>query len=364
MPPREDAIVITGMGALTSVGNDAVQSASAVRASVVRFANWEPGGGADEGDAGLVAAALPGDLGDAPWVEKAAELAQHPVHEALWQAELFDFAEIRRTRPRTRLGAYVAAPNVDRPGVDKDAYRLFAVEAQRHCIAPAQADEVKIITADHAAGGLAIAQAMADLRAGQVDFAVVGGLDSLLHSVYLRVLLEEGRLKSPETPAGLIPGEAAAVVVLERAAEAAQRGAKVLGLLGNVATEREPEPHRPAAAIEGKALSRAVARAIEQGGGAARFGGIVTDLNGERWRSLEWALVETRTLGGLAPGWEMWHPADCVGDIGAATGVFHLVLALRAFARGYGGTAGTLMTAASVGGERVVVSVFPEERTN
>jgi 3-oxoacyl-[acyl-carrier-protein] synthase-1 len=358
MASTED-IVVTGMGALTALGNDAVQTAAAVRAGLVRFADWQPTGGAAEDDMGVVAAVLPDGLADGPWVGKAAALTEHPVHEALWQAQLFDMADVRRRQSAFRFGAYIACPYADRLGVSVDAYRLFAVEARQHCVSPARADHVQIVAADHAAGLMAVAQAAEDLRRGEIDVALVGGLDSLLDSGFLREMLLDGRLKSADVPAGLIPGEAGATLLLETAVGARRRGVTALGTVGAVAQDREATPLRPEAPIEGRALSRAVAKAIELCGGPARLHRIITDLNGERWRSLEWALVETRVLGGLPRAWELWHPADCVGDVGAASGVLHLVLALRAFARGYGGPDGILLTAASQRGERAAMTVFP-----
>jgi 3-oxoacyl-[acyl-carrier-protein] synthase I len=325
-----------------------------VRASIARFARWEPSGTAFEEEAGLVAASLPERFGDAPWTEKAADLVAQPLHEALWDAELYDLSAVRAAR--MRIGAYVATPYADRPGVSEDAFRLFAVEARQHCIAPAKADRVVLFSSDHAAGITALAQAARDLREGQVDVALVAGLDSLLHGEYLRALSVDRRLKQPSRPDGLIPGEAAAVVVLERGRDAAARGARRHATLGAVALERESIPLGPEHPIRAEAASRAVARALEEGGPIRR---VVSDLSGERWRSLEWALVETRCLGGLPGGWQLWHPADCFGDVGAASSIVHLALVARAFARGYAGGGPALLVAGSAGGERAAACVLP-----
>jgi len=365
--PREPgggaAVVITAMGARTAVGNDAVQTAAAVRAGINRFARWEALPDEFDGEAGVNAAFLPEDLGDAPWVAKAEDLAPMPIHEALWQAELYDFVAARQARPQLKLAAYVATPYPDRPGVSPDAYRLFAIEAREHCIAPARADQVHLISGEHAAGLIALARAVADLRSGAADIAVVGAVDSLLHGEFLRALAAAGRLKLPDRPTGLIPGEAAAVLVLERARDAQARGARPLGRLGAVAVDQEKIPLGPEHPIRAEAASRAVQSALQEGesGGAADIHRIIVDLTGERWRSLEWSLVETRCLGGMPRGWQLWHPADCLGDVGAAGGLVHVVLALRAFARGYGGPGGVLISAAAERGERAATCVFPVE---
>jgi 3-oxoacyl-[acyl-carrier-protein] synthase-1 len=369
-----DAVVVTAIGMRTAVGNDAVQSAAAVRAGVNRFALWERLGTAFEDEAGVIASALPDDFDDEPWVQKAIDMVPEPIHEALWSGGLYDFSEARgggsgspspsrrafpsgRTAPH--LAAYIATPYADRAGVSNDAFRLFSIEAREHCIAPARADSVQIVSCDHAAGIVALERASRDLQEGKVDFAVVGALDSLLHAEYLRVLWGEGRLKLPSRADGLIPGEAAAVVVLERQRDAEARQAPILGRLGAAAVDHEAVPLGPEHPIRAEGASRAIAAALERNGGAERIERIVVDLTGERWRSLEWALVETRCLGRMPRGWQLWHPADCLGDVGAATSIVHLGLALRAFARGYGGAGGILIAAASARGERAAVPVFP-----
>jgi 3-oxoacyl-[acyl-carrier-protein] synthase-1 len=345
----------------TPVGNDAVQTASAVRAGVNRFGRWEAMDLEFDGEAGVIASVLPDDLGDAAWVEKAEEMAPGPIYEALWQAKLYDLVEVRQARGRAHVTAYVATPYPDRPGVTQEAYRLFSLQAREHCIAPARADEVHLIPGDHVAGLAALARAVDDLRAGKTDVAVIGAVDSLLHGQLLTSLAAEGRLKTPLRPSGLIPGEAAVVLILERARDAAKRGAPVLGRVGAVAIDREETPLGPNQPIRAEGASRAVLAALERNGGPARVHRAIVDLTGERWRSLEWALVETRCLGELPYGWQLWHPADCVGDLGAATGLANVALALRAFARGYGGPDGVLISAAAARGERAATCVFPAQ---
>ena len=64
--------VITGIGMRSAVGNDAVQTAAAVRAGIARFEAWEPGMIVDNAP-GVLGAALPDKYGDLPWLEKVEE---------------------------------------------------------------------------------------------------------------------------------------------------------------------------------------------------------------------------------------------------------------------------------------------------
>src|SRR5207247_7451298 len=112
--------------------------------------------------------------------------------------------------------------------------------------------------------------------------------------------------------------------------------------VGTVKVEREPTPLGPDHPITADALSRAVHATLEAED-PSRLHGVLVDLSGERWRFLEWALAETRFSMRLPAGWRLWHPADCIGDVGAATGLVHVALAVRAFARDYAGGGSVLV---------------------
>jgi 3-oxoacyl-[acyl-carrier-protein] synthase I len=351
-----DPIVVTGCGALTSVGNDAVQTASAIRAGIQRFSAWAFMGTAFDGELAVNASTLPRRLGNAPWLHKAYELSRQPVYEALWQARVFDGESLRRSSRPRRIGGYLGVPYRDRPGVELGAYEAFVAEARRECMGPLSVDAFEVCAADHVAGATAIRRAAEDLHAGEVDCAIVVAVDSLLHSQYLDELLMAGRLKCPEVASGLIPGEAGAALVLERVDDAVARGVSPLARLGAASLEQD-EPLALSTRVTASGASRAVALALVQA--HAPVDVVISDLNGERWRSLEWSLVETRSLAELPHGWELWHPAENIGDVGAATGVLHVVIALRAFARGYAGQGGILLTSAADRGERSAMTVLP-----
>ncbi len=353
-----DDIVITGVGMRTAVGNDAVQTCATVRTGISRFAEW-PFASIGQVEEGVVVASLSPDLGDMPWIEKAPEMVEQPLHEALWQARLYDTQAYRaQTQNKSKIGAYLAMPSAGRVGVESRAEREFMIEAKVHCIAPASADMVEIIPMDQAAGLVAVARATQALSEGKIGVAVIGAIDSHLHSPWLEALHEAKRLKHGDVSVGLVPGEACAFLVLEKRAHAQGRGAQPLAALQTVAVDQEPNPIGPDHPIRAEGLTRAVQACLTSSSGADVHR-VIVDHNGERWRALEWALVETRCLGELAKGWQLWHPSDCFGDVGAASALVSLGIATRAFARGYGGEGAILLACASWGGERAAAVVQP-----
>ena len=354
------SVVVTGFGMRTAVGNHATQTCASVRAGVSRFAEWPHFGATlDEEGTALIASATQPDLGNGSWIGKAIDLVTQPLHEATLHAGLYDLDAVKRAMGGVyRAAGFLAVPHPERPGTMADAFRQFLLDAQEHCIAPFHGTALEVHALDQAGGMVALARAVEELQANRIEVAVVGGVDSYLDNIFLSALHDERRLKVPALPAGLIPGEAAAFLVLEREADARRRGATPLarivslGLDAQAVAADAPDPAAP------DALTNAVNAALNTVGGAAAITRVISDLNGERWRFQEWAIVETRCLAAIPTGgWQHWHPADTVGDLGAAFVPFAVGLAARAFERGYAGQGITLICTGSDRGQRAAACV-------
>ncbi|MDG1482742.1 MAG: beta-ketoacyl-[acyl-carrier-protein] synthase family protein [Myxococcota bacterium] len=90
-----------------------------------------------------------------------------------------------------------------------------------------------------AAAAMAIAEGARTLRRGEADVAIVGGHDSMIHPmgvlsfVVLGALAEDACRPFDKDRHGFLIGEGAAILILERAADAQQRGATIrANLLG------------------------------------------------------------------------------------------------------------------------------------
>lgn len=355
MSGMSETIVITGLGMRTPVGNDTVQSCASLRARMARLIEWPHLGiGPEEG--GVAVAAIEPDLGDAPWPEKAEDLFSQPLHEALWQAGLYDGVEYRK-RTGKKIGAYLALPTPVQGRVEPDGLRRFAIEARKHCIAPAQADVVELHHLDHVATASVAARSVEALTSGEVGVAVVGAMDSHLSATWLQALYERRCLKHAGSPVGFIPGEAGVFLILETERAARARGVTPLGRLTSIGLDRETVPLGGALVSRGDGLTRAVRACLAAAGGGNDVERVITDINGERWRSAEYSVVATRCLTALPRSFIHWHPADCVGDTGAASGALAVGMAVRGFARGYAGRGGVLILSSSPTGERAALVV-------
>jgi 3-oxoacyl-[acyl-carrier-protein] synthase-1 len=133
--------------------------------------------------------------------------------------------------------------------VAEAGFKVFVDDAHMQWQKSAAFGAVEIITADHAAGLVAMARAVEALQKLERDVCVVAGVDSLLEPTFLHDLWAERRLKTPDGSNGLVPGEAAAVVVLERSDDAARGQLPVLARIGSLVLDREPSGLRPAEAL-------------------------------------------------------------------------------------------------------------------
>jgi 3-oxoacyl-[acyl-carrier-protein] synthase II len=117
-----------------------------------------------------------------------------------------------------------------------------------------------------AAGNMAIASAWQRLRNGECDVAIAGGADGFSRLAFigfmrLRVMAAEVCRPFDEERDGLLVGEGAAMLVLERESFARARGARVRArLLSGAVTSEDYHPTRPSP--DGDGLRRATVSAL------------------------------------------------------------------------------------------------------
>ena len=155
------------------------------------------------------------------------------------------------------------------------------------------------------------------LATGEIEFCIVGGIESYHETETLDALDGDFRLKSARAVDGFIPGEGAVLLLLETAAKAAVRKANPLGVLSEFGFGKEIRNYASDLMSSGDGLRQALQPALARPpkpGSAGRW--VLCDLNGESYRASEWGIVRTRLGERLEPIVDLVHPADCLGDIG------------------------------------------------
>jgi 3-oxoacyl-[acyl-carrier-protein] synthase-1 len=162
-------------------------------------------------------------------------------------------------------------------------------------------------------------------------------------------LAGQGRLKSPEQPAGLEPGEAAAALLLETPAAARQRQAPTKAVVRGIAVGREAGDFVAGGRQHGVEQARLLEQVSTQ---QAPFGGhLIADLNGEDWRAYELGTALARLSGRWQPDYRMLTPLQSTGDTGTACGGVAACLAVHGFEREWNARGATILVGASEDGE-------------
>lgn len=208
-------------------------------------------------------------------------------------------------------------------------------------------------------GEAGLLQALRDsaelLSTGIVERCIVGAVDSLVEPREAWVLWRLGLLRTPANPVGVLPGEAATFVMLERPGAAARRGARIHAMLEAPVSQQEPHHRRSGRPALGRALSQSVSGTLDAlADRGAHTGLVVGALNGDAYRAQDWghALVHLRSLQRPVGEVPLWLPAASFGELGAATGLAGLCMAVRGFARGYCRTGQVLVWTAGDDGAR------------
>jgi len=137
-------------------------------------------------------------------------------------------------------------------------------------------------------GSSAFRSAISELNEGKWQAIIFGGADSLISLDKCLELDEDKRLNTVGKRDGLVPGEAAAFVVLQSTESATKSTTPVLAYLRGLGISVEPNARN--ADIEATdGLSNAINQAFTQAGiGATDIQGIVHNLGAETVQSLEW----------------------------------------------------------------------------
>ena len=381
-PP--DAVVVTGLGMITALGRGVVASCAAARAGLSRAAGldyevldeetleMEPlqghvVQGYADGFAGfgrlvrLGAAALRdliqySGLTEAAWGRTAAfihltddyyadEHFMREQEDGLEEADaLPTLAHIRkqeRDQERLRLRQSLIPRLFSANG-------LSAQPQSQDCTFGGPAEFMNLVK-----------HAFALLQQGTVERCVIGGIDSLVEPKCMEPLQALNLLRAPAHPEGFIPGEAAALILLERYQTARARQGRIQARLDAPETGRDPVHRFSKQVPTGRGLYQAIAASFAAATPPPPAIGLaIGNLNGDVWRAKEYGLALMRmSQAGFSNIQEHWFPALGFGETGAATGAAALCCAVRALARGYAGGPDVLVWLMSDGGGRAACLV-------
>jgi 3-oxoacyl-[acyl-carrier-protein] synthase-1 len=250
------------------------------------------------------------------------------------------------------LFTFLGLPEI-RPGfTPQDAETIKAGVAKLEKL-PAKISSANVLTNGHAAGLSALAAAAALMQQGGSEACLVGGVDSYFHPDTMEWLDANRQLANTVSRSGFIPGEGAGFCLLMSETTRSRLGLPSLGRLRAVALGKETKLIKTKDMCLGEGLTATVKEAV---GGLRlpeeRINDIWCDINGERYRSEEWAFVCLRSSQYFDDPTAYHSPAECWGDVGAASGPLFAMLACESMARGYAPGSRIMLWASSEKGQR------------
>jgi 3-oxoacyl-[acyl-carrier-protein] synthase-1 len=341
-PVPETDVVIIGLGARTPVGLTPDASAAAVRGAI-SVISQHPYFVDKTGEPMMMAcdAVMSADLDGA---DRYVQLARPALLQALQPL-------IDRRMAAGVIPAIVALPE-QRPGRSADLERTLVRDLVATAGELGVTLHVQTLASGHSAGLMALDAAVKRIRAGEIQICLIGGVDSYIQGETLEWLDDNRQLMSAANRSGFPPGEAAGFCLIAASTFAQDASLEPLARVATVSTGFEKNRIKTDTICIGEGLTAAIHGAcapLDRARG--RVEQTWCDLNGERYRSTEYTYALVRNEA-LFEKTQVAHPADCWGDVGAASGPLFAGLAIASWSRGYAKGPRALLWASSESGYR------------
>lgn len=330
------AVLATGM--ITGVGLDAPSSCAAIRCAIDNFQETRF---VDRQGEWIVGSEVPLDppLRGRPKLVRMASSAIAECLPALGETPPEDIPLLLCVAEQARPGRF---DGLDGSLIGDISSRLNVAFSKR-----------SLVIENGAVGGVqAIEAAMRLINDQTAPYVLVAGVDTFLVAATLMALDQSHRLLTPSNSNGLIPGEGAAAVLM---GTSPTNGTfffvcEGVGFGVETATINSDQPLRAQGLSEAmKAALQAASRTFDD------LDYRITNASGEQYGFKEAALAIARCMTKTKEEFDIWHPADCMGEIGAAHVPSLIAVAKTAAEKAYAKGSGVMLHAANDDGQRGVI---------
>ena len=296
-------LAITGVGMVTGVGLNASASCAAIRCAIDNFQETRF---MDSGGEWLMGCEVPLEQ---PWrgKTKLIKMAAAAINECLANNKLID--------PKV-TPLLLCLSEHERKGRVIDDDNQFFLDLQAE-LGVEFHEKSRVIARGHVAVAVALKHARELLQELKVKHVLIAATDSLLVAPTLAHYEENERLLTSQNSNGFIPGEAGAALVVEavRAKPEPQLICRGLGFGVEQAHVDSEEP------LRADGLTAAIKESLGDAGcGESILQFKITDISGEQYHFKESSLAFSRIDRTKREEFDIWHPAECVGAVGAAIG--------------------------------------------
>lgn len=311
-------LTLLASGMVTAVGLNSPASCAAIRCGLnnpveTRFM--------DSGGEWIIGSYVPLEE---PWRgrTKLVRLIVPAIQECLYQAGNI---------PPEKIPLFLCIAERNRPG-RLDGLDDFLIEETQTALGIRFHGASATIAKGRVGGVEAIRQAGQAIYTERMPFCIVAGVDTYLISGTLSSFEEKDRILTSNNSNGFIPGEAGAAVLIGPATHKSDKNPEIVGIgFGEEkATIESEEP------LRADGMVQAIKQALTESG--LSMGDLdyrITSVNGEQYWFKEAALALSRILRQRKEEFDIWHPADCVGETGAAIVPCSLGVAMAAARKGY-----------------------------
>jgi 3-oxoacyl-[acyl-carrier-protein] synthase-1 len=179
-------------------------------------------------------------------------------------------------------------------------------------------EHTKTFATGRASGIHAIETAQRYFATGENSFVLLGASDSYYNFSRIRHLAQDKRLLTEASDGGFTPGESAGFILLTNRLENAMINNGHVVVLNSPGISDEPGHLYSNEPNTGEGLDRAFKVAMS-GMEQNSIGRIYTSLNGENFWAKELGVATIRNSEYFTPEYRVEHPAEFLGDMGAAT---------------------------------------------
>ncbi len=311
-------LAITGVGMVTGVGLNAPASCAAIRCAIDNFQETRF---MDSGGEWIMGGEV---LLEQPWRGKAKllKMAAMAVRECL---------EGNKQINPELTPLLLCLSEHERKGRVIDNDNQFFVDLQDE-LGLKFHETSCVVARGHVAVAEAFKQARILIQELNVNHVLIVATDSLLVGPALAHYENYERLLTSNNSNGFIPGEAGAALVVESgvAKQENQLICRGLGFGMEKAHVYSEEPLRAGG------LVAAIKESLDDAGcGESIIDFKITDISGEQYYFKEASLAFSRIDRTKREEFDIWHPADCVGDVGAVLGLVMVAVLKAACEKAY-----------------------------
>ena len=331
-------IAVDACGMMTAVGLSAPATCAAIRCGLTNVTETRF---MDSSGQWIRGAEVPLEK---PWRgrTKLVKMAAGAIRECIADLKQVDLAQ-------TVL--LLCVSETERPGRNEGIEEHLLREVQNELTASFHRHS-ELIAGGKVGGVQAIQKAIELLTRTTAKYCIVCGTDTYLTAGTLGIYEKSNRLLTEENSDGFIPGEAGAAIRLAMKKNSSDAPISITGV-GFGVEEATILTEKP---LRADGMVTAVKNALNMAGldlGALDYR--ICDVSGEQYGFKEATLALTRILRVRKEEFDIWHPAECIGETGAAILPAVLSVASAAVTKRYSKGNGILCHFSNDDGQRAAI---------